>query len=157
MSYNSNSIVTAWMALKTYLQTLMPECTVQRSYDPLVLLDSVSETDAPLIVIGLDGRQTEKETNGGMYRDSVDFTLMLFKKTTGQTDAETLTELDALVPLVERLVNGFSNKRVEVVGGTRLVFMEGVTLNGEVYNIDWFQQGAFVSFLQVEVQLFRKN
>ena len=82
---------------------------------------------------------------------------MFFKKTTGQTEAETLTELDALVPLVERLVNGFSNKRVEVVGGTRLVFMEGVTLNGEVYNIDWFQQGAFVSFLQVEVQLFRNN
>ncbi len=157
MSSNNNSIVTAWTALKTYIQTQMPTCTVVRSYDPLVSLESIADSAPPTIIIGLDGRQTAQETNGGLFRDSVDFTVMFFKKTVGQTEQETLTELDSLIPMVEQLVNAFSKKRTETIDGVRITFLEGVTLNGEVYNIDWFQNGAFVSFLQVELQVFRNN
>lgn len=146
-------LCTIWKTLTSYLSENLPECEVLRRYDPLEPLNSLPERTLPTVTVSIDNQTSEISTQK-QIRISTRFTVTVQKYITSQDEEGKRDEMDALLPIPEKIRNLCTMKSLETSAGPAKLLTSD-PLTGEVFDTSFFiESELFVAVLFVEVVTF---
>lgn len=144
-----------WTFVTSTLADALPECDVARAYDILEKLSQLESATKPRVFVCLDGKETDPISQRDV-RETRHFEIFLVKYIASKEEADVTAEMDALLPLVQRIQDRFFFKAETFTASDQTTqqvkLISADPDSGELYDLDFFTDSeSFLCALSISV------
>jgi len=149
-----------WTFVTSTLADALPECEVTRAYDILEKLSQLESATKPRVFVCLDGKETDPISKDDV-KETRHFEVFLAKYIAAKEEADVTDEMDALLPLVERIQDRFFFKAETFTASDQTTqqvkLISADPDSGELYDLDFFTDSeSFLCALSISTVNVRK-